>query len=167
MLLVTIAIIIVFIAIIVSQFIVDPQLQPVYWMVVLLLFVSVANIYMSIYYYIKLRNEPGIKGERGDSGNQGESGSPGVCTIDTECDALQNCRELIDTILRELLPSYKEIKEKEANSIELSDADKDKLSQVDGYIELIIPKCESGLYSRDEMKSIIKKSFNDNENIIE
>ena len=83
MLLTIIALTIVFLSIIINKFIVDPQLQYIYWLVVFLLFVSVSNIYMTMYYYVKLRNEPGIKGERGDPGEKGQVGSNGVCEINT------------------------------------------------------------------------------------
>ena len=96
MLLTIIALTIVFLSIIINKFIVDPQLQYIYWLVVFLLFVSVSNIYMTMHYYVKLRNEPGIKGERGDPGEKGQGGSTGVCEINTGCGAIQNCRDLIE-----------------------------------------------------------------------
>ena len=74
---------IVFASIILSKFIVDKDLQAIYWLIVFLLTVTVGNIYMTFRYYIKLRNEPGVKGERGSPGEKGQKGSNGVCTIDT------------------------------------------------------------------------------------
>ena len=52
---------IVFAAIILSRFIVDRGLQALYWLIVFLLTVTVGNIYMTIHYYIKLRNAPELK----------------------------------------------------------------------------------------------------------
>ena len=81
MLLTIIALTIVFLSIIINKFIVDPQLQYIYWLVVFLLFVSVSNIYMTMYYYVN-RNEPGIKGERGDQEKK-VRWNDGVCEINT------------------------------------------------------------------------------------
>ena len=66
------------IAILLSSFIEGSKLKIMYWLVVTLLFISVFNIYLTTKYYIKLRNEPGIRGERGDPGLQGDQ-SRGVC----------------------------------------------------------------------------------------
>ena len=44
---------------------------------------------MTLYYYIKLRNAPGVKGERGDPGPKGQKGSNGVCTIDTSVEVFK------------------------------------------------------------------------------
>ena len=96
MLLTIIALTIVFLSIIINKFIVDPQLQYIYWLVVFLLFVSVSNIYMTMYYYVKLRNEPGIKGERGDPGEKGQVGSNGVCEINM----MWSLFKTVETLLR-------------------------------------------------------------------
>ena len=160
MLLTVIAIIIVFVAIIIGQFIVNPTLQPVYWMLVFLLFVSVANIYMTFYYYIKLRNEPGIKGERGSPGLQGEGGGKGVCVINTQCDSIQLCDQFIKEHLKELLPEYEKVLDKQNNSQLLNNRDRSILSQIQTYTGILKPKCESGKYSKEEMKTLIENSFN-------
>ena len=57
-----------FLAIIVSQFIADRNIKIAYWLMLFLLHISLSNIYMSTYFYIKLRETPGIKGQRGDPG---------------------------------------------------------------------------------------------------
>ena len=159
MLLTIIAIIIVFVAIIIGQFIVNPTLQPVYWMLVFLLYVSVANIYMTFYYYIKLRNEPGIKGERGSPGIKGEGGGKGVCVINTQCDAIQLCDDFIKKHLTTLLPAYEKVLDKQNNSQLLNNRDRSILSQVQRYTEILKPKCESGKYSKEEMGKLIEDSF--------
>lgn len=160
MLLTIIAIIIVFVAIIIGQFIVNPTLQPVYWMLVFLLYVSIANIYMTFYYYVKLRNEPGIKGERGEPGIKGEDGGKGVCVINTQCDAIQLCDDFIKTHLKKLLPAYEKVLDKQNNSQLLNNRDRSILSQVQRYTEILKPKCKSGKYSKEEMAKLIEDSFN-------
>lgn len=159
MILTIIALTIVFLSIIINKFIIDPQLQYIYWLVVFLLFVSVSNIYMTMYYYVKLRNEPGIKGERGDPGEKGQVGSNGVCEINTGCDALQNCKDLIKNELQVLMPEYKMVLDKQGTGEELNAKDNSVLRQVNGYVSLLEPKCKSGRYTLEEMKELITDSF--------
>jgi len=160
MLLTIIALTIVFLSIIINKFIVDPQLQYIYWLVVFLLFVSVSNIYMTMYYYIKLRNEPGIKGERGDPGEKGQVGSNGVCEINTGCGAIENCRDLIEEELLTLMPEYANVlKKRDEEKKELNAKDNSILRQVNGYVGLLEPKCKSGRYTVEEMKKLIADSF--------
>ena len=163
MLLTIIALTIVFLSIIINKFIVDPQLQYIYWLVVFLLFVSVSNIYMTMHYYVKLRNEPGIKGERGDPGGKGQDGSNGVCEINTGCGAIQNCRDLIEEELLGLMPEYAAVlKKRDEEKKELNSRDNSILRQVNGYVGLLEPKCKSGRYTVEEMKKLIADSFKNN-----
>ena len=160
MLLTIIALTIVFLSIIINKFIVDPQLQYIYWLVVFLLFVSVSNIYMTMYYYVKLRNEPGIKGERGNPGEKGQVGSNGVCEINTGCGAIENCRDLIEEELLTLMPEYANVlKKRDEEKKELNAKDNSILRQVNGYVGLLEPKCKSGRYTVEEMKKLIADSF--------
>jgi len=160
MILTIIALTIVFLSIIINKFIVDPQLQYIYWLVVFLLFVSVSNIYMTMHYYVKLRNEPGIKGERGDPGGKGQGGSNGVCEINTGCGAIQNCRALIEEELLGLMPEYAAVlKKRDEDKKELNSRDNSILRQVNGYVGLLEPKCKSGRYTVEEMKKLIADSF--------
>lgn len=151
---------IIFISIIISKFIVNPDLQYIYWLVVFLLFVSVSNIYMTMYYYVKLRNDPGIKGERGDPGEKGIPGSDGVCEINTSCNAVQNCRALIKKRLMEKMPEYKAVIDKRDIELQtLNENDKNIINQVNGFISILEPKCKSGRYTREEMEKLIDDSF--------
>lgn len=151
---------IIFISIIISKFIVNPDLQYIYWLVVFLLFVSVSNIYMTMYYYVKLRNDPGIKGERGDAGEKGQPGSNGVCEINTSCNAVQDCRGLIEDKLKEKMPEYRSVLDKrDKNRETLNAKDNSILRQVNGYVSILEPKCKSGRYTLEEMEKLIDDSF--------
>lgn len=150
---------IVFLAIILSKFIVDPGLQALYWLIVFLLTVTVGNIYMTFYYYIKLRNDPGIKGQRGDPGPKGQKGSSGVCTIDTTCGGIQNCEDFIEEIFREELPEYKNIVLKRENSIKLTNKDLAIINKVNAYRNMLVRSCKSGRFSQEEMRTKIKESL--------
>jgi len=57
-----------------------------YFMIICLLGLSILNIYLSIVYYIKLRNEPGIPGEMGKKGPGGVKGLPGKCSFTESCE---------------------------------------------------------------------------------
>lgn len=56
-----------------------------YFMIICLLGLSILNIYLSIVYYIKLRNDPGIPGEMGTKGPMGVKGMPGKCSFTESC----------------------------------------------------------------------------------
>ena len=114
----------------------------------------------SFKYYIKIRNEPGIKGERGDPGERGQVGSNGVCEINTGCGAIQNCRSLIEEELERLMPEYATVlKKRDVEKRELNSKDNSVLRQVNGYISILEPKCKSGRYTVEEMKKLIEDSF--------
>ena len=55
-------------------------------MCVVLLTLCVLNIYLSVVYYIQLRNEPGLSGSQGAKGPQGSKGVAGQCSFEKTCD---------------------------------------------------------------------------------
>lgn len=152
---------IIFITIIISQFLIEPELQPIFWMIAFLLFICYANIYASVQFYINLRNNPGLQGEMGNPGDRGNKGSDGVCVINTGCDALQNCDELIENSIREYVSEYDTIRKKEEKGIVLSKAENNIISNINGYKEILRNQCNTLPYSREEFKKIIEESFKD------
>ena len=48
-------------------------------MIVALGTLTYMNIYLTIFYYIKLRNEPGVQGPPGPKGEKGPTGPEGKC----------------------------------------------------------------------------------------
>jgi len=160
MLLITILLIIVFATIIISKFVVDPALHPLYWLIVFLVLVSVTNIYMTIYYYVKLRNEPGIMGERGDPGIKGSKGSNGVCMMNTSEDATANCRDLLKNLFEENNDHYKKVIEKEKDNKQLSNSDKEIKRKIEDHIQIIEPLCKSGDYDITDILNKVKESLN-------
>jgi hypothetical protein len=52
------------------------------------------NIYLSIVYYIKLRNDSGVIGSVGPKGPSGIKGSPGKCSFESKC-GIDNPRQKI------------------------------------------------------------------------
>ena len=66
-----------------------------YFMIICLLGLSILNIYLSIVYYIKLRNDPGIPGEMGKKGPSGVKGLPGKCSFTESCGIDEPRRKII------------------------------------------------------------------------
>jgi len=87
-----------------SFFIDDPNLKLCYWLVVMLMALTLFNIMLSYTYYTKLRNEPGIPGPRGPQGAKGALGPGGVCTISEKCE-IDGCREKIVDMAYEIFPN--------------------------------------------------------------
>ena len=63
----------------------DTKYKIAYFMIICLLGLSILNVYLSIVYYIKLRNDPGIPGEIGKKGPSGVKGIPGKCSFTETC----------------------------------------------------------------------------------
>ena len=111
-----------FIAIVVSQFITDPNLKIAFWLMLVLIYVSYANMHLSSYYYAKLREEPGLQGSRGKSGERGPQGSHGVCIVQEKCGAIANeLQELFKDEIKKQNEPYRKIMVKVDNGISLND----------------------------------------------
>jgi hypothetical protein len=78
----------------VSFMIQDVKYRVCYYMVLALLFLASLNIYLSIVYYIQLRNTPGVQGPIGPKGPKGMTGSTGKCSFSQTC-GIQEPREKI------------------------------------------------------------------------
>lgn len=63
----------------------DIKYRVAYFLVVCLFGLVILNIYLTIVYYIQLRNEPGLPGEMGQKGPTGVRGIPGKCSFTEEC----------------------------------------------------------------------------------
>lgn len=70
----------------ISFFIPETKYRIAYYMILALLFLSGLNIYLSIVYYIQLRNTPGVAGTQGDKGPTGVKGAPGRCSFSETCE---------------------------------------------------------------------------------
>ena len=147
----------IFLAIIVSQFIKGVKLKLMYWMIMILLFITFMNIYMTIIYYISMRNNPGVQGSRGNPGKIGLKGPPGVCTINTSCQQVYDCKNLIQTKIKEKSLEYRKVLKKVDNNVTLNDNDKQILSNVNEYIDLLDIKCKN--MNKEELLTELEKSL--------
>jgi len=89
----------------ISMSIENPQHKMSFWLIVALALITIFNIYLSIMYYIKLRNEKGIPGPRGESGAKGPKGESGLCTTSAKC-GIQECRS---KIMDKVIPFFPDI----------------------------------------------------------
>jgi len=147
-----------FIAIIISQFIADMNLKIAYWLMLLLLYISCANIYISAYFYAKLRSQSGLQGQRGDAGDSGPRGSNGVCVITPNC-GIVNCRSLIEKEISSRITVYKKIKDDIKNGNMLSSDQKKILRKINTFIDVLIPVCESGKMTKSEFITHIDETI--------
>jgi|TARA_B110000881_G_C18428269_1_gene439527 hypothetical protein len=147
-----------FIAIIISQFIADMNLKIAYWLMLLLLYISCANIYISAYFYAKLRSQSGLQGKRGDPGDSGPRGSNGVCVITPNC-GIVNCRSLIEKEISSRITVYKKIKDDIKNGNMLSSDQKKILRKINTFIDVLIPVCESGKMTKSEFITHIDETI--------
>jgi hypothetical protein len=131
-----------FATIIISHLLISDNIKLIFYFAMILLFISLNNIYFSISYYIKLRNIKGVKGDRGIPGEEGQDGSNGVCLMSKNC-GIVNCRDLIVEELEKHFPEFKKINEDVNNNLELSAGDKKKKVVMEKYINILLPQCEN------------------------
>lgn len=150
-----------FFSIIIAQFFIEHNLRLIFYLIMLLLYISLNNVYYSVKYYIELRNHKGIKGDRGPPGDPGQDGSNGTCIMAKGC-GLVNCRELIEDELIKHFSEYKTIKTKRNNNQALLGDEIEQSNVFDNYINILVPQCEK--YESDgdilsDFKEIIKDTL--------
>ena len=102
-----ILLIIVLILISIGFMIPEPKYKISYFMIVCLLGLTVLNVYMSIVYYIQLRNDPGLPGAVGNKGPTGVKGIPGKCSFTETCE-IKNSRDKIVNVANTMYGITKE-----------------------------------------------------------
>jgi hypothetical protein len=131
-----------FLSIIIGQLVIEQNLRIIFYLTMLLLFVSLNNVYYSMNYYIKLRNHKGVKGDRGDPGDPGQDGNNGVCIMAKNC-GIANCRDMIVEELEKKFVNYKKINEKISSNLKLNNNETEIKKTMDKYINILLPQCEN------------------------
>ena len=131
-----------FFSIIIGQIVIDQNLKIIFYLTMLLLFVSLNNVYYSINYYIQLRNHKGIKGDTGVPGEPGQDGNDGVCIMAKNC-GIANCRDMIVEELEKKFVNYKSINEKIDSNLKLNNNETEIKKTMDKYINILLPQCEN------------------------
>lgn len=134
-----IIVIILIVFIVISLFIEEFRLKLAYWLVVVLFVLSITNMYMSIVYYIKLREDPGIPGPRGAKGDQGPSGDIGKCTFSDKC-GIENCEEKIYNIASDYYSSIP--LECLKDNTKCNENDAEKALPITNQINMLIEECK-------------------------
>lgn len=86
----------------ISFMIQDMKYRISYYMILALLFLAALNIYLSIVYYIQLRNTPGIPGVQGDKGPVGAKGASGKCSFSSSSCKILDARTKILNIANQM-----------------------------------------------------------------
>ena len=152
------AVLYVFFSIIVGQLLIELNLRVLFYLIMLLLFISTNNIYFSIKYYIKLRNHKGIKGDRGDPGETGAPGSNGTCIMNEQC-GIVNCSKLIEDVLSDKFEDYRKILIKQKENIQLKENELEIFNNMETYKSVLLPQCESFSSEGDNIDAFKKIIF--------
>mgnify|MGYP001162828107 FL=1 len=147
-----------FFTIIVGQIIISEEFKLVFYLTMLLLYITINNVEYSVRYYIRLRNLKGIKGERGDPGESGQDGSNGVCIMSSKC-GIVKCKDLIMDELKVHFPSYKNISDKIDDNVKLTKNELKLQEMVNKYLNILLPVCENSELPKSEFKDIIRKTI--------
>lgn len=81
----------------ISFFIQEPSYKLAYFMIIGLAFLCLLNIYLTVAYYIKIRNSDGTPGPMGPKGNRGPRGEPGKCSFSETCGITNPRAKILDT----------------------------------------------------------------------
>ena len=80
----------------ISFMIQDIKYRVSYYMILALLFLASLNIYLSIVYYIQLRNTSGVQGQIGPKGPKGVKGTSGKCSFSEKCGVTDARQKIIN-----------------------------------------------------------------------
>lgn len=80
----------------ISFMIQDIKYRVSYYMILALLFLASLNIYLSVIYYIQLRNTTGVQGQLGPKGPKGVQGSSGKCSFSEKCGITDSRTKIIN-----------------------------------------------------------------------
>ena len=92
-----IIIILISIVVTISFFITEPSYKLAYFMIIGLAFLCLLNIYLTVFYYIKIRNSDGNPGPMGPKGIRGPKGEPGKCSFSETCGISDPRTKILDT----------------------------------------------------------------------
>ena len=144
----------------ISLFIEESKLRLAFYLLVGLGTLCFLNIYLTITYYIKLRNDPGVPGIQGPKGPKGARGDPGQCSYSTSC-GIQNSRGKILKIASTTYdietdcldnPSLKTCNDKDT---------RDKANPISDQIDMLESYAKTSKMSEEEFIRKVRSSFNE------
>ena len=129
----------------------------VFIFIFLLIIFTALNLYMTINYYSKLRNDVGKQGHAGLKGEDGSSGDSGVCVFTEKC-RIKNCEaKIYDEIEKRNYYGTEFTTDclKDPNSCETEDL-KEASSGISELIKIQIDKCNN---SKKDEKTLLNELF--------
>jgi hypothetical protein len=149
----TLLLIIIFIITLIFSFTIEEgTLKICYWLVVFLFGLTLFNIILSVSYYIKLRNDPGVKGPRGPPGRKGPRGIPGTCAMEDECNR-DSCRSKIEDAVKLAFPEIDSACLRDIKQCMSADQ-KEQVSVLSKQIDILEAQCKT---SKDPVNAFIDK----------
>ena len=138
---------------IINLFIEDFNTRLAYWFIIILGTLAFINLYLSILYYIRLRNEPGKPGPRGEKGQQGAKGDIGKCTFSEKC-GINDCEGKIFDIAEKLYPDIPLKCLKDTKKCR-NHNEREKASPVNKELKRLIKRCnKTKMAEEDFMRKI-------------
>ena len=146
------------ILIIFSLYFDDYRTKIAYWFIVGLGTLTIMNIYLTINYYISLRNEVGIPGPRGPRGDKGPKGDIGKCTLSESCN-IQNCDDKIYNIVSNIFPDLTRGCISDPKSCK-DVATKEKAIPINKVVNQLLNECQSTKMPEAEFMRRIRPQLN-------
>ncbi len=132
----------------------DDNLKTSYWLIIFLGYLSVFNIYLSVNYYIKLRNEKGIPGGIGPHGDPGPKGYRGTCSLSEQC-GIQNCRPKIMGLVVDTFPDIPKKCIEDITNCE-SPSLKQRAIPINKLVDNLVDECKNSDRSEDDFMRQIR-----------
>jgi hypothetical protein len=147
--------------IVISMFIEDRQYKIYYFAIVVLGTLCFLNVYLSVIYYIKLRNEPGVPGPRGAPGSKGARGGKGKCSVGESCSfTKQDASAMLYKMAAEKFDTTEKcLKTPSLKNCPGGVAEVERLQAVSRQIKLLESLAISGKFTRQEFEEKATQAF--------
>ena len=154
-------IVIYIICIVLGMFIEDKTYKLYFFMIVALGTLTYMNLYLTITYYIKLRNEPGVPGPRGPKGEKGATGQKGKCVNSNKCGFTE--KELDEMLYSKASTIFnstnKCIKDPNLSNCNGGPSEVERIETVSQQIKMLEQYAQEGKYSKSEFERKVNTSF--------
>lgn len=149
------------IAIVISFYIEDKTEKLYYFTIIALGTLCILNVYISIYYYIKLRNTPGIPGPRGQKGNIGPKGGKGKCSMNDKCTFTPNdADKLLYELAADKFDTSKAcLKDPSLKNCSGGPNEVDRIRPVNIQIKMLEDIAKQGIYTKSEFETKINNTL--------
>ena len=149
------------VCIVIGMFIEDSTYKLYFYMIIALGTLTFMNIYLTIFYYIKLRNEPGIQGPSGAKGEIGPTGPKGKCVNSNKCGFSENeMNEMLYNKATDIFNTSQDcLKEPSLNNCVGGASEVERIQKVSSQMKMLEQYAKEGKYSRDEFEKKINNSF--------